>query len=468
MQHDGLPAPHDLVEPIAELGVVAREELLPQEVHGHRVRFARGVVEERVRDNTHSRVDHGGVDRAQALRFLHSPEDPAPEATSLDLRAAAIAIVVSVLLAGCAAPGPSIRADVLGPGEPEAEPEPAPEDEAGDAVAALDAAADAVAIEREALSIDDEGPLAVLAMLVEAQARALGERLDGDSGGDDVDLARVLAARDAQENLEALVLALADAGAEATSLGEEAALLEGELEELAEGTQPEALAAGTTVTYEYRALLFEDAPHVAAVRALPGEASADVACDGSGDVTVEIARLDDGTALSSGSGAGGAAASTLLDEPALVRVTVSAVAADAWAVLPCDVSVAFVSAEEGLALDDASESASELEAALVALVANAQLDVEAGAWESFARDVVLPHVLMHASVASTLIRAIGGGESGALLDATRDMQETQMSFNLLYLQLQNQMQNENRSYTAISNIMQTKHDTVKNSISNVR
>ena len=43
-----------------------------------------------------------------------------------------------------------------------------------------------------------------------------------------------------------------------------------------------------------------------------------------------------------------------------------------------------------------------------------------------------------------------------------------MSFNLQYLQLQSQMQHEKRSYTAISNIMKTKHDTVKNSISNVR
>jgi septal ring factor EnvC (AmiA/AmiB activator) len=55
-----------------------------------------------------------------------------------------------------------------------------------------------------------------------------------------------------------------------------------------------------------------------------------------------------------------------------------------------------------------------------------------------------------------------------LLNATKQMQETQMSFNLQYLQLQSQMQHENRSYTAISNIMKTKHDTVKNSISNVR
>ena len=58
------------------------------------------------------------------------------------------------------------------------------------------------------------------------------------------------------------------------------------------------------------------------------------------------------------------------------------------------------------------------------------------------------------------------GESA--LSATQQMQETQMSFNLQYLQLQSQMQSENRSYTAISNIMKTKHDTVKNSISNIR
>jgi hypothetical protein len=48
---------------------------------------------------------------------------------------------------------------------------------------------------------------------------------------------------------------------------------------------------------------------------------------------------------------------------------------------------------------------------------------------------------------------------------TRPMQE---SFNQQYLTLQAQMQRENRQYSAISNIMKTKHDTVKNSISNVR
>ena len=55
-----------------------------------------------------------------------------------------------------------------------------------------------------------------------------------------------------------------------------------------------------------------------------------------------------------------------------------------------------------------------------------------------------------------------------LQEAVKQMQETQMSFNLQYLQLQNTMQNENRQYAMVSNIMKTKHDTVKNSISNIR
>jgi L-cysteine desulfidase len=57
---------------------------------------------------------------------------------------------------------------------------------------------------------------------------------------------------------------------------------------------------------------------------------------------------------------------------------------------------------------------------------------------------------------------------GELSQAVKNMQETQMSYNLQYLQLQNAMQNENRQYTMVSNIMKTKNDTVKNSISNIR
>ena len=55
-----------------------------------------------------------------------------------------------------------------------------------------------------------------------------------------------------------------------------------------------------------------------------------------------------------------------------------------------------------------------------------------------------------------------------IFQTTKDFQEMQMSFNLQYLQLQHQMQEENRQFTLISNIMKTKHDTVKNSINNIR
>ncbi|MCP4502343.1 MAG: hypothetical protein GY822_20500 [Deltaproteobacteria bacterium] len=66
----------------------------------------------------------------------------------------------------------------------------------------------------------------------------------------------------------------------------------------------------------------------------------------------------------------------------------------------------------------------------------------------------------------------GGKKSGNmqqdLMNQTQDMQEMMASFNLQYLQLQNKMQAENRSYTTISNVMKTKHDTAKSSIQNVR
>jgi hypothetical protein len=64
--------------------------------------------------------------------------------------------------------------------------------------------------------------------------------------------------------------------------------------------------------------------------------------------------------------------------------------------------------------------------------------------------------------------ASGDSGSAALMQATQQMQETQMSFNLQYLMLQMQMQNEDRQFTMVSNIMKSKRDTVKNSIANIR
>lgn len=55
-----------------------------------------------------------------------------------------------------------------------------------------------------------------------------------------------------------------------------------------------------------------------------------------------------------------------------------------------------------------------------------------------------------------------------LLQAIKDLDEMSQSFNMQYLGLQQQMQDENRRFTLLSNIMKTKHDTAKNSIDNIR
>lgn len=61
-----------------------------------------------------------------------------------------------------------------------------------------------------------------------------------------------------------------------------------------------------------------------------------------------------------------------------------------------------------------------------------------------------------------------GNAQQDLMNQTKDMQEMMASFNLQYLQLQEKMQQENRSFSTISNVMKTKHDTAKSSINNVR
>jgi hypothetical protein len=49
-----------------------------------------------------------------------------------------------------------------------------------------------------------------------------------------------------------------------------------------------------------------------------------------------------------------------------------------------------------------------------------------------------------------------------------EVETVEKVFDAQYLLLQVRMQNENRSYTAVSNIMKTRHDTAKNSIGNIR
>lgn len=46
--------------------------------------------------------------------------------------------------------------------------------------------------------------------------------------------------------------------------------------------------------------------------------------------------------------------------------------------------------------------------------------------------------------------------------------DMQTSFNMQYLMLQNQLQNESRRFAIVANIMKAKHDTAKSSIGNLR
>lgn len=65
-------------------------------------------------------------------------------------------------------------------------------------------------------------------------------------------------------------------------------------------------------------------------------------------------------------------------------------------------------------------------------------------------------------------RAAAGDSSSQMLMAQQRMQEMNQTFNLQYLQLQQDMQNESRKFTALSNIMKTKHDTARNALSNLK
>jgi len=58
------------------------------------------------------------------------------------------------------------------------------------------------------------------------------------------------------------------------------------------------------------------------------------------------------------------------------------------------------------------------------------------------------------------------GESngrGDLWDMTQQSQE----FNLMYLQLQEELSRENRRYSALSNVLKTRHETARSVISNI-
>lgn len=60
--------------------------------------------------------------------------------------------------------------------------------------------------------------------------------------------------------------------------------------------------------------------------------------------------------------------------------------------------------------------------------------------------------------------AAASGEAPPIEGMLADSQQ----FNLYFLQLQEQISAENRQYTALSNVLKARHDTVKNAIGNIR
>lgn len=61
-----------------------------------------------------------------------------------------------------------------------------------------------------------------------------------------------------------------------------------------------------------------------------------------------------------------------------------------------------------------------------------------------------------------------GGDGGSDVDAYWRMQQESQEFNLQFLQLQEGLSQENRRFTALSNVLKARHDTTKAVIQNIR
>ena len=76
------------------------------------------------------------------------------------------------------------------------------------------------------------------------------------------------------------------------------------------------------------------------------------------------------------------------------------------------------------------------------------------------------------TISDELLEGVVGGSGSTMADQqmlrSEKMQEMNQKFNLQYLQLQQEMQGENRKFKTLSNIMKTKHDTAKATINNIR
>jgi hypothetical protein len=62
----------------------------------------------------------------------------------------------------------------------------------------------------------------------------------------------------------------------------------------------------------------------------------------------------------------------------------------------------------------------------------------------------------------------GGGVEGSSGGSMDDMLTKNADMNLYYLGLQERISAESRAYTTLSNVLKSRHDTVKNAIGNIR
>lgn len=61
----------------------------------------------------------------------------------------------------------------------------------------------------------------------------------------------------------------------------------------------------------------------------------------------------------------------------------------------------------------------------------------------------------------------GSGASGEQIDKMWEMQEQNQVFNMQYMQLQQQIQADNRNFSTMSNLLKVRHDTAKAAINNM-
>ncbi len=72
-------------------------------------------------------------------------------------------------------------------------------------------------------------------------------------------------------------------------------------------------------------------------------------------------------------------------------------------------------------------------------------------------------------IGSTTAGITGTSATGTTSDPSMEqMMNQDADQNLYYLQLQEQMSQESRSYSAVSNVLKARHDTMKNAIGNIR